>query len=368
MENPIRSVLTRRFWGLAAAGWTLLAFTNSAAVAADLVRAGREVSWPDLLGFYLAVYLPWFLITPVVFWWIERWPPTGVAWPRLLVRYLPMLVPWAFFYLPAQSAILSLSRHGSLDHFTETLRQMPLNQWVVDAVYLVALVGLAAASHQIRATRRREREATELAIANAGLEARLSAARLEMLRAQLEPHFLYNALNSIAGLVRQGQTDTAVEAVGLLSELLRYATRATDNDRVLLSEEVDFAEAYWGFQKLRYGQRLTCSYEIDPECGACQLPPLVLQPLLENAIRHGVETHEAPSRVALRVQRSRGQLEIAVSNRPGESRTGTPGLGVGLKNLRERLEWLYDPPVKPTLETNDGEFVARLLLPVEEAP
>lgn len=365
MKKPTRPWLDRRFWWLSTAGWSLLAFTNTAAVAADLLRAGREVSWPGLLGFYLAVYAPWFVITPVVFWWVERWPPTGVRWPRLLVRYLPMLIPWALFYLPAQSAILSVARHGSLDSFAETLRQMPINQWVVDGVYLVALVGLAAASHQVRATRRRESEAAELAVANASLEARLAAARLEMLRAQLEPHFLYNALNSIAGLVRQGQADTAVEAVGLLSELLRYATRATDNDRVLFSEEIDFAEAYWSFQKLRYGQRLTCTYDVDPECNACQLPPLILQPLLENAIRHGVETFEAPSQVALRARRLGEELELTVSNFPGENGGDTKGLGVGLRNLRERLRWIYDHPVDLELETTGGGFVARLSLPAE---
>ncbi|MEO1369859.1 MAG: histidine kinase [Acidobacteriota bacterium] len=371
---PTRVRFDRRFWALNVAAWGLLGLTNATAVAADLVRAGQPVAWPGLVAFYLAAYAPWAVITPVVFRWVERFPPAGDPWPKLLLRYAPLAVPWLLFYAPVQAAILSAARFGTPLRWTETLAVIPTNQWVVDGIYLVALIGLAAAVHHGRAERRREQEASALTLENASLETRLAEARLEMLRAQLEPHFLYNALNSISALVHQGRSELAIEAVELLSELLRYATRATDQERVALSEEVDFAEAYWGFQRLRYGDRLAVGLEVDPDVVECQLPPLILQPLLENAIRHGVEAIEGPGRVELTARRADGAsggVDIAVRNAPGRDGGGPSGLGVGLRNVRERLHWLYGRPVELRLFREEGgedaAYVARLTLPPDAA-
>ncbi|MEM1182466.1 MAG: histidine kinase [Acidobacteriota bacterium] len=352
----------RRFWMLNIGAWVLLGLTNATAVSADMLRAGRPLDWPQVTLFYVAVYAPWIVITPVVFRWVERFPPVGASWPRLVLRYLPLAVPWLLFYIPVQTAILSVSVHGSVLPFFEVLSTIPSNQWIIDGIYLLALLGLAAATHHGRRERRREQEAAGLALENAGLEARLSEARLEMLRAQLEPHFLYNALNSISALVHQGDSERAIEAVGLLSELLRYATRATDRDRATLSEEIDFAEAYWGFQRLRYGDRLHFELDVDPDVLESTLPPLILQPLLENAIRHGVEAIEGESRVELIARRPGGDaggLELAIRNRPGRDGGGEAGLGVGLRNVRERLQWLYGEPVELRLAFEAGPQINR---------
>jgi len=338
-----------------------------------MVRSGQSTtSWLKILAYYLAVYLPWFLTTPIVFWWVDRYPfatasSRGIL-PRRLARYFIFLSLWLACYLPVQAMIASYAQHGSLAHFPQAFQSIPLNNWVLDTVFLCALFGVATAVHFSRTGRRQERESAKLAVENAELSARLSDARLQMLQAQLEPHFLFNALNSIAALIRCAEPEAAVESVGLLSELLRYATRATTSERVTLSEEIDFAEAYLGFQQLRYGSRLRFTFSVDKSLGSVSVPPLILQPLLENAIRHGVETLEEPSEVLLSATFHEGEIDLKVRNSPGAPQGGASGLGIGLTNTRERLQWIYGRPIDLHIQGTEDGFEARLLLPLELPP
>ncbi|MEM7585372.1 MAG: histidine kinase [Acidobacteriota bacterium] len=365
-SHPIRQLFGRRFWIFNASAWLLLAVANTGAIGADLVRSGRPGAWTQTLLQYLVFYGPWFLLTPVVFWWVARYPLLREGW-RHAWRYVLFGVIWLACYLPTEAALYSLMTRGSLAYFREAFRGIPLNAWVLDSVFLVTLFGVASAVDMTAAARRRERQAARLAVENSDLSARLAGVRLQMLRAQLEPHFLFNALNSITALIRSAEPETAVRSVGLLSELLRYATRAASRERVAVEEEVGFAEAYLGFQQLRYGDRLRCVLEVDEAAGAAEIPPLILQPLLENAIRHGVERLQEPSRVGLKVDRRDAQLVLTVSNRPTPDAAETPGLGIGLANLRERLEVVYASSYELRSASTAGGHQAELVLPFEAA-
>ncbi len=341
-----------------------MALANTGAIGADMMRSGRPGAWSQTLVQYLVFYGPWFVITPIVFWWVERYPLAGDGW-RHVWRYVLFVVVWLGVYLPTEAALYSLVTQGSLSFFAQAFRGIPLNAWVLDSVFLLTLFGVASARDMTAAARRRERQAAHLAVENAELSARLSGVRLQILRAQLEPHFLFNALNSITALIRSAEPETAVKSVGLLSELLRYATRAASRDWVTLEDEVGFAEAYLGFQQLRYGDRLGCKLEIDEAASAAEIPPLILQPLLENAIRHGVERIEAPSRVGLTVTCRDAELVLAVNNRPTPESDESPGLGIGLANLRERLEVVYGSAFDLSSNSVAGSYQATLVLPRE---
>ncbi len=354
-----------RFWLLNGAAWCLFAVTNTSAIYADLWRAGRQGSWGQILTQYLVFYLPWLFVTPLVFWWVARYPLARGGWHRQGAKYLLFMAGWLAVYMPTEAALYSLVIHGTLRSFGEAFAGIPLNAWVLDSVLLIALFGVASARDRSRAVRQQEREASQLAVQHAELSARFADARLHMLQAQLEPHFLFNALNAVTALIRCHEPETAVRAVGLLSELLRYATHASTRDRVTVAEEIDFAEAYLGFQQLRYGDRLSCAIDLDDAVGGLEIPPLIVQPLLENAIRHGVEQIDRPSKVWLSAAFDQQALIVTVRNAPGSLAALTSGLGVGLANTRERLALIYRQPIDVRLSESGGGVDAELIVPQE---
>lgn len=361
-SEPCRH-LGRRFWGLNVTVWSLFVAAVATAIYADALRSGRAASWLDIIGRYSVYYLPWLLISPLVFRWVHRHPLARQGWRRQGGWYLLFFVVWLGPYILIESALASLLNYGDLRSIQQAFGLIPLNGWVLDSVFLLTLFGVANARDMTAAARSQERDAARLAIENAELSAGLSEARLQMLRAQLEPHFLFNSLNAITALIRSAEPETAVRAVGLLSELLRYATHAAASSWVSLEDEIDFVDAYLGFQQLRHGERLICDLDIEEGVGQARIPPLILQPLLENAIRHGVERLETPSRVQLRVHRRHDELVIAVTNAPAPETVGPSGLGVGLANSRERLQMIYGRQVDFRMSTTAEGFSVQVGLP-----
>jgi LytS/YehU family sensor histidine kinase len=206
----------------------------------------------------------------------------------------------------------------------------------------VSLVGLAHAAHYYGRFRERERRA-------AALEAQLAKARLSALQAQLHPHFLFNALNAISTLVERDKA-AAQEALASFSELLRLALSQADQPEVPLRQDLEFLRRYVEIQQTRLGDRFHFEEAVAPEILDCLAPPLLLQPLVENAIRHGLELSAAPGcvRVVGRADGSRVVLTVEDNGAGPEPAVGknNGGAGIGLDNLRARLETLYGPEQK----------------------
>jgi len=182
--------------------------------------------------------------------------------------------------------------------------------------------------------RERERQAVLL-------ENRLNEARLHTLQAQLQPHFLFNALNGIATLVRRDPA-AAEEMITSLSDLLRLALGQSRQQEIPLAQELDFLNRYLEIQQMRFQDRLSVGRDIEPAALACAVPALLLQPLVENAIRHGLEPSGEPGMVSLRAARHGDRLVLTVEdNGVGLGQGGVGGTGVGLTNVRERLAALY---------------------------
>ena len=179
-------------------------------------------------------------------------------------------------------------------------------------------------------------------LAGARLQAELAKAELDALRVQLHPHFLFNTLNAISMLVRKGEGDTAVRMITGLGELLRLALATAGEQEVPLRQELDFLERYLCLQQLRFPDRLRIEMRIAPETLEARVPSLVLQPLAENAVRHGIAPSIAGGSVEVAAVREGGQLVVRVRDTgvgltPGSE---SPG-GVGLRNVRARLQHLY---------------------------
>jgi len=249
-------------------------------------------------------------------------------------------------------------------HFSQRIaahHRRPMVFFALDGAAWLALAGLAHALHVHRRFRERELQ-TGL------LSARLTEARLRALRNQLQPHFLFNALNGIATLVRR-DPQAAHEMLTSLSELLRMTLSQCERQEISLREEMDFLDRYLEVQRMRFGDRLAVRKEIEPATLDCAVPPLVLQPLVENAIRHGIEPLGSPGRVRIEARHEADELVLLVEDDgvgmdPPETGRPVNGHGVGLASIRERLVSLYGERGQVVLRGKPGAGVqAEVRLP-----
>ena len=188
-----------------------------------------------------------------------------------------------------------------------------------------------------------------------------AAARLAELQSRIRPHFLFNALNTALALVR-ADPEKAERVLEDLSELFRVAL-AEAGASVSLEEEVELARRYLEIEGVRFGPRLAVHWELDARANAARIPPLVLQPLVENAVRHGIEPSTAGGHVTVCTVVQRGQVVVTVSNTVGDE-PGSPGHGMALHNLRERLRLLHDVAAQCDVWREGDRFHARIVLPL----
>jgi two-component sensor histidine kinase len=229
------------------------------------------------------------------------------------------------------------------------LPKMGIWPTAIDLLAYGAIVGLA---HSIYFYRRfREREHRALA-----LESNLAHARLNALKAQLQPHFLFNSLNAAVAMLRRNPAGAEATLVSL-SELLRLALSHSERQEISVQEELEFVQRYVELQKTRFGDKLEYREQIDDSARDCLLPTLTLQPLVENAIRHGIEPADKPGTVILSVRRADERLLLSVEDNGvglnGSSTSG--GAGIGLKNLRARLQTLYGSSHKLEIGSRNGD-------------
>jgi LytS/YehU family sensor histidine kinase len=171
----------------------------------------------------------------------------------------------------------------------------------------------------------------------------LSKARLEALRCQIEPHFLFNTLGGVSGLVREGRNDDAVQMIAGLGALFRRLLDDDARQHVPLADEMEFARAYLDLQKMRFADRLRLRFDVPREYDRAQVPSLILQPLVENAVKHGIAKRAAGGTIAITASRSDGMLSLCIQNDGPPLPAGyeTALAGIGLSNVRARLRSLY---------------------------
>lgn len=214
-------------------------------------------------------------------------------------------------------------------------------------------------------TESRERQRRTLRASQ--LEAQLQTARLAALRAQLQPHFLYNTLNGIAALVSDVQPARAVAAIEQLGELLHASLREDGREEITVDEEVALAERYLALQGMRFGERLGYEWHVAPEAGDCLVPVLVLQPIVENAVVHGLDAGQERLTVRIEARTSAEGVELIVENDGLELAGGdqrTAGHGLGLSTTRARLLTAYGDRASLTLKPREGGGArVRIVLP-----
>jgi len=204
-------------------------------------------------------------------------------------------------------------------------------------------------------------------------QSQTNLAHLKMLRYQLNPHFLFNTLNAIATLVLERANDTAEKMLGALSRFLRYTLDQDPQAKVPLKREMEVLDLYLCIEKMRFEQRLMLDVQIDPNAECALVPSLILQPLVENAIKYAVAKCEDGCRIAIRAHASGELLELELTDDGPGSPLFAPGAadssGVGLRNTRERLSTLYGTQQRLNVENRpEGGVRVRITLPLELAP
>ena len=331
-------------WGVVFAVSSIIGLFFAAQMHYSAAAFGRPVSWGQALYWTLGDWYEWAILSPIIFWLARRFTFERGRWRRsfgihLVAAVIVSVVHLLFCGLAEQ---LQAWVEGNRVSFAASFQRLFTNRFPFNmAVYGLILCAINAWAYY-RKYREREAQVAELA-------GRLAQAQLRALRSQLNPHFLFNTLHAVSSLMLS-DVYAANRMLTRLGELLRLSLETTDQQEVPLRQELEFLQRYLEIEGIRFGDRLAVNMNIEPATLDAFVPNLVLQPLVENAIRYAVEPNTGPGQVQLASLRNNGQLILQVSDngtgrRSEESREprgpAVPREGIGLSNTRQRLQKLY---------------------------
>ena len=334
-----KTQLSRRSlpWVLYFAIWTVIGLAFAGQLYLTQAEIGRPVNWRFALSRNLIDWYVFAALAIPAIWLANRIPLERGDWRRRITIHAVASILFSVVWMVLR-AVLAVA-------VELTPERTPLGFWTAFTYALVATFFfnvliywvVVSVAHTIRFYRRdRERE-----LRTAELETRLAQARLQALQMQLNPHFLFNTLHAISSLMHK-DVEAADRMLIRLSDLLRYALESTDEQEVPLRRELDFLDRYIEIEQTRFGDRLTITKEIEPETLDAVLPNLLLQPMMENAIQHGIEPHARRGHIVLKSARHGNAMRLEIRDNGDGLPGGTkPQEGVGISNSRARLQQLY---------------------------
>lgn len=354
---------TKRMRYILLAAWTLFGILMSAQIYFVSLRLNQPLTWSRALFSEMSYAYAWMVLTPLVLSLSRKF---SLERPRL-TRHLTLHFAFGLFV-----ALLHRAVFGGLlvlDRFVFEAQPFSWSRWLTHMItyldYGVLLYGMILLLENAHRYYQRYQENM---LRTAQLEAQLAQAQLQALKMQLHPHFLFNTLNAISVLIGK-KPDLARQTLQHLSTLLRLTLENAGTQLVPLKTELEFLQRYLQIEQTRFDDRLFIRMEIAEETKEALVPNLILQPLVENAIQHGVMGQRGPARLAISAQRNNGALRLEVcDNGKGLSEGSTHNTGIGLQNTRARLEKLYGERQHFTL-TNaaTGGVIARLEIPFESS-
>ena len=353
-------------WLLIFGCWTIVSLLS--VTRHYMEEAGTAESRPFWKVFliWLTCYYSWALLTPAVFSVANRWPLIKRYWGRNFLAHIPLsfaftaisiLVSHFFFCLIVHRPVTDPGEYLQSLKFSTFLKHFPL-YWTALAV--------ANGLTYFRALQQKERLAAQLQLERSQLESSLRQAQLDALRMQLNPHFLFNTLQTISVLMMD-DTTAANRMLVRLSDLLRSTLKSSVDSFTLLSNEISFLRSYLEIEQIRFADRLCVQWNLEPGIERAFVPSLLLQPLVENSIRHGIARMSTPGVVTIsgRIEDHLLHLSVAdtgpgVSQEPGDA----IGHGIGLSNTRKRLKQLYPQHEMEIFAGPLGGFEVRMTIPV----
>lgn len=331
MSNAWRSTLAAKRVTIALGWATAVAVFAAQWYAYDTTRGLGE---PFNYYLWWSGYI-WALLAPCALWLAWKYPINARNWRSRVPLHLAASIALVVVQLSLEAYLGWLRHEHSLSvadalrhYFSQHTQVSLLTYWL-----LVAGMMFYRSRQELQQNRLR----------SARLESQLAAARLEVLRSQLHPHFLFNTLHAATTLVRE-DPDRAEDILLRLSDLLRATLQESQVPEISLDRELGILDGYLAIQMCRFQDRLRFTVDVEPELRGCLVPSLVLQPIVENAVRHGIGAHKGCDTVTIRASRSGPNLRMEVRNSINSLPDGPPGTnggGFGLAATRERLEQLY---------------------------
>lgn len=349
--------------------WVLLSVIVASQNYVEHLLVGSHVSFALQGVWMLAVLSYWVLAVPLILWLYRRFPfePGQIA--KVVGLHLVFSAVLTALHAPvaiiATVALEPFPLPEGLGFFKALMLTFVYSFHTGFLLYWIVLGSGAAHDSWTKA---RDKE-----LKSARLEAELGRARLEALESQIHPHFLFNALNTIAMMVREGDSKRAVDTIVKLGDLLRESLRRDPEHEVSLAEEMELVDRYLHVERCRFGDRLQVETSIPESLGVALVPHLVLQPLVENAVRHGIARSVGGGLIRIEAREDDDRLILEVhDNGPGlkEEKVANAhgGLGIGLENVRVRIEQLYGERGSCGLFPRPEEgTVARIVIPHRSA-
>lgn len=337
--------------------WTLVGLSFGGQFYISSAKAGSPVGWGRALAWALGDWYVFALLSWPAAWWIKRHPLERAHWivPALLHSVASVIFSVVYMLVRAWLGQLQGQWTGPAPSFLEAFTPLLVKTWHFNALIYWVIVAVVHAMENARKFHERARRAAEL-------ERGLAQARLQALQMQLNPHFLFNTLHSISALMRR-DVELADRVIARLGDLLRYSLDHSETHEVTLERELEVLELYLDIEQTRFGSRLTTHFEIAPETREGLVPQLMLQPLVENAVKHGLEPTGRPGRIEIRSSLCEGMLFLDVSDNGRGWEDGATER-VGLSNTRARLQALYgSAAVLETANHPDGGCLIRLKIP-----
>jgi len=342
-------------WGV----WALVGLFFTSQVYFYFIGTPKQLSFPRALAWQMSAVVIFALSTPLVLRLARRYPVERQTWRRAVPMHLlagtAISAAWAAFHIVIDTAFGGNIAHLKASNFPRLIFVNLDKELLV--YWIIVVISHAVDYYQ------RYREG----------ELRASQAQLQALKMQLHPHFLFNALHSISALVHT-DPEAADKMIARLGDFLRLTLETSAAQEVPLRQEIEFLNCYLEIERIRFRDRLTTLIDVDPQVMDCRVPNLILQPIVENAIRHGVSQRSAPGRIEVRAARVGATLRLEVRDNGrglpegADATRGSKG-GVGLANTRARLQQLYGAAYRFDLSNAPaGGAVVTLEMPLQGPP
>jgi len=348
---------SRTKWVAIIAAWAMLGVIYAGPIYLEVRSQGMGHAAWRVFSWGILTWLAWAPLTPAMIWLARRYSLIGGAWKTSLLVHLPAFLILSALHSAVATAITltikPFDNMGPIAAFLPRFFSRMKGSFGSDLLVYGAVIGICYALDYYRKYREREFLTTRL-------EAQLAHAQLDALRMQLHPHFLFNTLNSIVGLVRDNKNQAAVSMLVGLSDLLRHTLEHSTRQEIELREELAFIKLYLSIQEMRFSDRLQVEFNIDPATAKAMVPNLILQPLTENALRHGIGRSADSGVVGISSAAEDGHLRLTVY----DDGAGLPddwqlkgSAGIGLANTAARLQQLYNDNHQFDIRNRNGRGV-----------
>jgi two-component system LytT family sensor kinase len=342
------------FWPLQSVGWLLYGLMM---LGYELAHESQQQALFDIVELMITGYA----LTLIYRHLFRRWRRQHIPPLQLGALVVALSIAGVPIWYESQVLIshVAYSVRPSLVSSVGSYTVIPLKFWIN---WGIVLLGWSLLYFSINGWSSLERERRRAAAA----EGLAQSARLQALQAQLQPHFLFNTLNSISALVVDGRLDAAIAMISRLSDFLRISLQTSDTPQIPVASEMVFIRHYLDIQKIRFGDRLTFRLDVAPEALTALVPTLLLQPLVENAVQHGILPHREGGSVVIKVHTDARTLKLRIEDDgPGFRTSPMPPFGVGLSNTAKRLDELYGDEAKLVVGRGaDGGVVVSIELPL----